>query len=58
MNTYTPNRVKRLRGVSRRRNVAASEPACIGAMSGSRRLGADVGVSLLREQLGTAPVKG
>lgn len=56
MNTYTPSVVAALLGVSRRRIVAASERSGIGTMKGRRRLFTDTDVSLLREELGSAPV--
>lgn len=56
LNSYTPNQAAALLGVSRRRIVAASERSGIGSMTGRRRLLTDADVSLLREQLGTAPI--
>ena len=56
MNTYSPNDVAVLLGVSRRRVMAAADRGGIGTSAARRRVFTDEDVTLLREQLGSAPV--
>jgi DNA-binding MarR family transcriptional regulator len=56
MNTYSSNGVAVTLGVSRRRVMAAADRGSIGTWNGRRRVFTEEDVTLLREQLGSAPV--